>query len=57
MIKKLKLNTMRRILLLFAITLFSGFTFGQCNVNVGNDMALGSSSNHTPNYLLGSSIT
>jgi len=48
---------MRRILLLLAITLFFGFTFGQCNVNVGNDMALGQSSSHTADYLLGSSIT
>lgn len=48
---------MKKLLLLFVISSFSIFTYAQCSQNAGIDYALGSSSGHSPNYLLGSAIT
>ena len=48
---------MKKLILLVAIASITGISYGQCTINEGNDMDLGSSSSHSPNYLLGSSIT
>jgi hypothetical protein len=47
---------MKRLLQLTVVTFYSAFSYGQCTQNAGIDYDLGSSSNHTANYLLGSAI-
>ncbi|MBK7129805.1 MAG: T9SS type A sorting domain-containing protein [Crocinitomicaceae bacterium] len=48
---------MKKLIPIFAISTLSAFSYGQCTQNAGIDYYLGSTSSHTPNYLLGSAIT
>jgi hypothetical protein len=48
---------MKKIIHLFAITLYCISSYGQCEQNVGIDYNLGTISSNTPNFLLGTAIT